>query len=1244
MKSYFRARRALPLVLSSALAAASPGAVANSELSKVPPLSTFAAVVADADMDGIADGDESLVMALGQPNSRLANSAKARSYIAANKFESTVKRVSAAQDSDGDGISDFLETYGYTVQDNQIVGLRRQLSDADWQAFKSRDAVDGYAVFQFAAKAFEDNLLIRKHPFDQSQWLIKLAESHQALRAQFLAEGIAENSRLIVGTTHEQGSIASILFELVNDYAIYQERDSNGNTLPVFYSHPLLASSDRDPYTDRQEVLGLIQADVLERPYNHPLVAALPSIRANLLGYRFTLQNETRITHGEMDTEQTVTKQTESYAHSHGFAVTVGAEKSLGTETGTTVKFEVSTNHQWTYGSSVTEELRVAHSTYSHNTDVSTAACFSKLQLKLALENVGSASISDISPKFNIYIGDTLWNTVSITSDETLLPGMQSDEFTILGQAGDESCLSLEETNYLQQGGLLGINTSVNNGRFSYFDNDAGILVENGSWDSYAPFIPDQLARIDLSITDDAGVHHEKSFHSVVHSEHYPNIGLSSLDVLNKAYQQLDCNDSNLNDALYCFGSGNNILSLNDTSIVTFSFSNRQGQLLDTVASQNAYDNMPGALQALPPLEKQLVARSIVSIIDRANEKPDIAHIEAINILSAPTTNTAQNNPTQNNVLIRSTVRDYFGVAKVEFCLNADKTSCQAMQSSISAAEYPQSAIYELRLSDYELSGSEVIRASNIVGNSSELSPETFYLTVNQGLEQSLVKKANTLAEHSRNIQRLSNLRKNDAKLYQHIVDGAKLMLSPEQAREKLNRLSDALAAARQSCGLDVSSQLSGEQLKQKNHECYLQLTQLEQLIASTAVGVFNYNKLPISRLKRSDHGWSSDDSSGNLKSCKLAGNSFVVGIGVGKKKNRPKGTAIEFKYRSVDQYGKLSAVKNKDCGYDTGIERRFAAPWTSKDIDAKRVNVVLDVGLSANKGNYDKLCVKYRMYDFDKGEFIGKAITNCNGHNTDDASTEKRTGDLNSDYDTRMLRSFAAYSRNNDVKIVKGEHISFSRPYDHKLPNNLIAGQEYKIINVASKQALTLSGNEINSRSITLANDSGLDSQIWKVEAVNDREFRLIPSQYDAFTIKQNNRIIAVKKDEQDEMSVDYQQHWKLSWLKPGIYAMLDAQENKALTAQVLNFSNYNARTNQQWQFIPVGPIDLGTAKQQTLCAEENQTCYFTGKQRVAYGDKQNNKFNYKNATNSIACNKQTFGDPSKGKAKACFLTGAIQ
>lgn len=69
---------------------------------------------------------------------------------------------------------------------------------------------------------------------------------------------------------------------------------------------------------------------------------------------------------------------------------------------------------------------------------------------------------------------------------------------------------------------------------------------------------------------------------------------------------------------------------------------------------------------------------------------------------------------------------------------------------------------------------------------------------------------------------------------------------------------------------------------------------------------------------------------------------------------------------------------------------------------------------------------------------------------------------------------------------------------------------------------------------------------------------------------------------------------------------------------------------------FIAEG-IDNARAANWIHCANENQTCSFTGKTRqVRFGD-SNGPYNYLWGENSLPCNLATFGDPEPGVSKQC-------
>jgi hypothetical protein len=66
----------------------------------------------------------------------------------------------------------------------------------------------------------------------------------------------------------------------------------------------------------------------------------------------------------------------------------------------------------------------------------------------------------------------------------------------------------------------------------------------------------------------------------------------------------------------------------------------------------------------------------------------------------------------------------------------------------------------------------------------------------------------------------------------------------------------------------------------------------------------------------------------------------------------------------------------------------------------------------------------------------------------------------------------------------------------------------------------------------------------------------------------------------------------------------------------------------------VPVSSATI--APHWVRCANEGQTCKFSGSHKVAYGAEK--RFNYRVLANGAPCSNLTFGDPAPGKAKACF------
>ena len=115
--------------------------------------------------------------------------------------------------------------------------------------------------------------------------------------------------------------------------------------------------------------------------------------------------------------------------------------------------------------------------------------------------------------------------------------------------------------------------------------------------------------------------------------------------------------------------------------------------------------------------------------------------------------------------------------------------------------------------------------------------------------------------------------------------------------------------------------------------------------------------------------------------------------------------------------------------------------------------------------------------------------------------------------------------------------------------------------------------------------------------------------------------------------------QVWQVSnagYVNPQSGRCLDDPSSSTTNGTQLQLWDCNSTAAQVWS-TPGGAVgNTGGPAGYTWCANENGTCTFSGTANVAFG--ADTHFNYLSATNSIACNTSTFGDPYPGVAKACY------
>lgn len=1110
----------------------------------------------DSNMDGISDLDASRAMRASS-NSTMSlqlNSASA-----------------GLPDADGDQIPDFLETYGYYALDLGLHGVMRVVPNASWDEFAARAPVLGYPVFQLAAQALTSNQLAQQDA-GINAYVVEVAAAHEAIEAAFLDAGISQYSALITGTTTQAGSIASIMAFLVTAHEYQVPANSSGNALPVFFTNPLRVSTDDDPYTDHDEALGLFNGGRPSAPADHPLVAALPAIRARLVSYKLTEISETANTLGESETQTEVLRYTSSRSQSQGVSTSLTLSTEWGVESGWKTEVQVGQTNGWSVESSVGTETRNSHATFWQRTDTASSNCFAQLQMTVDLENIGSALASNISTTLNVFLGDTLWRTVSLTraGDSVTLSPRQRMTKTVLGQGTQESCLTLHEANYLEQGGQIGIETAMADATISVYDPSQNLIVQNGSWAVYRTLIENELARIDMDVVTITGNRVAHSFWVVAAQSGYPNLNLSVEETLGRIYAPFSCGDKGLT-GVACFTTSVGDVVLTQDAAVDFAFYDEAGDVLTRLESLERYQALAG--DDKKPLSKKPAQRTIVSIVQRAYEIPVFSHAEVLSQLDSTASSDAR-----VDYQVRALVSDFYGIKQVDFCFDSAGTDCREMASTIGTAEHPTSGQYEISLGQYTFTGTEHLRARSIRETEAQLKPTAFFLTLGDNLYNSLIAYANKLEGKENAINQLAALRNSNGSEYDRII-GSGLMVDVDVNDSPVDQWRAALGQAQSLCGYEVSSGGDAAKLASDLSKCLDYIRNELADAFNQDIPVYNPVKLPFSHVDGTETDWDNSHRTDVVSiNCQLTSGQFLVGVDLAKSNADSTPTAW-LRYVTWDEYsGTLSATKETGrCGPNTGRDNTFSTPSANSTYKA---NLILDVGASiggsktTNKSNgqVTRLCVRYRTFNFKTLQFEGTSKIDCDG-NTSLQDTEARTGKLTVSNSTEPLFGLIiGGASNSNFQSMRGIHLKdLSRKYDYKPWRRLVSSGKYRIEN--SGKVLTVQGAATSSRGLTVVASNGSDDQVWIVEAVNDREFRLVPKSYEGFITRssQTGTNTSVNSPaEEDSTTVNFLQHWRLEELVNGEYLIQSVLDDKKVLATDLTLKAFSeGDTGQEWHFV---------------------------------------------------------------------------
>ncbi|MGG1149820.1 binary toxin-like calcium binding domain-containing protein [Bacillus wiedmannii] len=222
---------------------------------------------------------------------------------------------------------------------------------------------------------------------------------------------------------------------------------------PKFVSNPMSANTDGDPFTDMYEVENYNNGSEID--FN-PMVANIPNLQIGVKRIEvipiatITDNNGGSISRG----------WEKSVATQHSFNVGAGVE-------GSSTDTKASLNASYGYSKTTTEtESNTTNLDWSTATTLDTAKA-AKVRVHLEYKNVGTLGAANVSPHFNIRLGNKLIDTVKATQERykasylsTQKGGRDKIDVAIDSkgeQAGVDLTLSLDELKAFEQGELLSV-------------------------------------------------------------------------------------------------------------------------------------------------------------------------------------------------------------------------------------------------------------------------------------------------------------------------------------------------------------------------------------------------------------------------------------------------------------------------------------------------------------------------------------------------------------------------------------------------------------------------------------------------------------------------------------------------------------------------------------------------------------------------------------------------------------------
>ncbi|WP_035436201.1 binary toxin-like calcium binding domain-containing protein [Bacillus sp. UNC322MFChir4.1] len=256
-----------------------------------------------------------------------------------------------------------------------------------------------------------------------------------------------------------------------------------------FITNPRSANSDGDPFTDSYEVEHYDSDSDVD--FN-PMIANVPNLQIAVKRIDITPVASITDSNGESRTKT----WEKSLSVQHSFNVGLAGEGGVeGSAAGPVPSGKGSLNVGYGYSNTKTETESISNSfDWSTATTVDSSKA-ANVRLHLEYKNTGTASAGDVSPHFNIRLGNKIINTVKATQDRykanlltTAKGGNNKTEIlmdSVEGQADVKISLTLDELKAVEQGAPLSIEVLPTSTMNVYTMKD-GQFVNLGDWSHFA--------------------------------------------------------------------------------------------------------------------------------------------------------------------------------------------------------------------------------------------------------------------------------------------------------------------------------------------------------------------------------------------------------------------------------------------------------------------------------------------------------------------------------------------------------------------------------------------------------------------------------------------------------------------------------------------------------------------------------------------------------------------------------------